>query len=320
MTIPQNHKILSKNWLLSKQNNDGSWEASDMSLSEATAGVLLDLKKNNSLDNNVIEKGVSFLKNCYKDDHYISTSNSIEKPHLYTTYIVCMFLNEVGLLDHKEQIKQWVVSAETSNHRWGQIPKSNEETAIHTIFALNVLKSCGMTWEEIKSKYTKQINWIKSFDLTNIYLYEEMQFRTKNTDHYGVEYGRLRLRHFVLPIIGNFYLDIDNTPGVIKITQKVLAQQFSGGWGPSKDELTMWATQQSIEFLDNVEKRILPSLSNFNYIMSCIKGINFYRAKLFFSFIGIALAGLFLFLPNYRANFLIGIFFMVVPWLLKNEQ
>jgi len=88
----------SKSWLISKQNADGSWEASDMSLSEATAGVLFDLRKINSLENSVIEKGISFLESCYKDDHFISTPASIEKPHLYTTYIVSMFLNEVARL------------------------------------------------------------------------------------------------------------------------------------------------------------------------------------------------------------------------------
>jgi len=41
-----------------------------------------------------------------------------------------MCLDEVGLLDYKEEIKKWVLAAETSNHRWGQIPKSNEETVI----------------------------------------------------------------------------------------------------------------------------------------------------------------------------------------------
>lgn len=318
---PKSQDIIKKSkvWLLSKQNDDGSWEASDMSLSEATAGVLLDLKKINGLVDQVVDKAVSFLKNCYNDNHYISTSDSIEKPHLYTTYIVCLCLNEVGRLDNKDKIKQWILEAETSNLRWGQIPKSNEETLIHTIFALKTLNACGMAWEEIKSNYAKQIAWIKSCDLSNFYLYEEMQFRTKKSDQYGMEYGRLRLRHFTLPIIGNFYLDIDYKPGVMIIAQRIIEQQFSGGWGPSKDELTMWATQQAIEFLDNVEKRLLPCLSNLDYIISVIKGINFYKTKLVLTFSGAALACLFLSLPNYRANFLIGIFLMVVPWLLRKE-
>jgi hypothetical protein len=34
-------------WLMSKQNEDGSWEASDLRLAEATAGVLLDLNSIN---------------------------------------------------------------------------------------------------------------------------------------------------------------------------------------------------------------------------------------------------------------------------------
>ncbi len=318
---PKSQTIIeqSKNWLISKQNSDGSWEASDMSLSEATAGVLLDLRKIGNLDDTVMDKGFSFLETCYKDDHFISTPISIEKPHLYTTYMVCLFLNEVARLKHKEEIKQWVLNAETANHRWGQIPKSNEETAIHTIFALTLLNMCGMTWEEIKSKYEKQISWIKSRDSINFFLYEEMQFKYKSTDEYGSEYGRLRLRHFTLPIIGNFYLNIGSLPDALKIAKRILNLQFSGGWGPSKDELTMWATHQSIEFLDKIECKILPNMNNLNYFMSCLKGINFFWSKFIISLIGISLAALFLLLPTYRANFLVGIFLMVIPWLFKRE-
>ena len=318
---PNSQQIIakSKRWLISKQNSDGSWEASDMSLSEATAGVLFDLIKINSLENSVMGRGISFLESCYKDDHYVSTPTSIEKPHLYTTYIISYFLNEVARLNHKDNIKQWVLTAETANHRWGQIPKSNEETAIHTIFALNILNMCGMSWAEIKSKFEKQISWIKNRDSRNNYIYEEMQFRYQNKDEYGAEYGRLRIRHFALPIIGNFYISIGKREDALKIAKKILSQQFSGGWGPSKDELTMWATQQSIEFLDNVENHILQTISNLNYLLSCVKGVSFFGIKIIVSLIGAALAALFLFLPDYRANFLVGIFLMVVPWLLKRE-
>lgn len=313
----QNIMAKSKGWLTSKQIDDGSWEASDMSLSEATAGVLIDLKKINSLDSNVMEKGISFLDSCYKDDHFISTPASIEKPHLYTTYIISKFLHEVGRLNHKEKIIHWILSAQTANSRWGQMPKSNEETAIHTIFAINILNMCGMSWYEVKSKFGNQISWIKNCDQKNNYLYEEMQFRYKSTDEYGAEYGRLRLRHFVLPIIGNFYINIGKKADALKIAKKIISQQFSGGWGPSKDELTMWATQQSIEFLINVENQILKTISNLEYLLSCVRGISFLGIKLFVTLIGAAIASILLFFPDYRASFLVGIFLMVVPWLLK---
>jgi len=318
---PKSQTIIekSKNWLISKQNADGSWEASDMSLSEATAGVLLDLRKIDSLSDAVLDKGLAFLETCYRDDHFISTPMSIEKPHIYTTYMVCLLLNEVAKLKHREAIKQWILNTKTANIRWGQIPKSNEETAIHTIFALTLLSICGMTWEEINSKYEKQISWIKSRDSMNFFLYEEMQFKYKSTDEYGSEYGRLRLRHFTLPIIGNFYLNIGSIPNALKIANRILNLQFSGGWGPSKDELTMWATHQSIEFLDKIERVILPGINNFNYFMSCVKGISFFWGKLIISLIGVLLAVLFLFLPNYRASFLVGIFVMLIPWFFKKE-
>jgi len=178
---------------------------------------------------------------------------------------------------------------------------------------------CGMSWVEINSKFEKQISWIKNRDLKNNYLYEEMQFRYQSTDEYGAKYGRLRVRHFVLPIIGNFYISIGKRADALKIAKKILDQQFSGGWGPSKDELTMWTTQQSIEFLKNVENHILQTISNLDYLLSCVKGVSFFGIKIVVSLIGAALAALFLFLPNYRNSFVVGIFLMVVPWLLKRE-
>ena len=109
----------------------------------------------------------------------------------------------------------------------------------------------------------------------------------------------------------------DDKVDALKIAKKIISQQFSGGWGPSKDELTMWATQQSIEFLINVENQILKTISNLEYLLSCVRGISFLGIKLFITLIGAAIASIFLFFPDYRASFLVGIFLMVVPWLLK---
>ncbi|NUN24383.1 MAG: terpene cyclase/mutase family protein [Candidatus Jettenia caeni] len=195
----------SKLWLLSKQNEDGSWEASGLKLAEATAGVLLDLNSINYDNSSHIDKAISFLDKCYKDGYYISTPRSIETPHIYTTYIVTKCLAKMHRLKNEKAIKSWVLSARTTKGIWGQTPDSNDETPIHTIFALFILNACGMPWKEMKIQFQKQIDWIKKSYMKQEYVYEEMQFEYDTLDEYGKQYGRLRLRHFTLPAVGNFF-------------------------------------------------------------------------------------------------------------------
>lgn len=309
----------SRLWLISKQNEDGSWEASGLRLAEATAGVLLDLVSINSVDSYQIDKAISFLDTCYKNGYYLSTPRSIETPHIYTTYIVTKCLAKLSRLKDTDTIKSWVLSARTIRDNWGQTPGSNEDTPIHTIFALFTLNACGISWKEIKAQFRKQIDWIKKAYKEQEYVYEEMQFEYDNSDEYGKEYGRLRLRHFTLPAVGNILIQIDEAQDALIIARNILNRQFSGGWGPSKDELTMWATQQSLELVESVRIDILPDISNFQYLSALFRKIPFSLFKLIATILGIGITVLFLMIPEYRINLIVGVFLMIIPWLIKRH-
>lgn len=307
----------SRHWLISKQNEDGSWEASGLRLAEATAGVLLDLVSINSVDSCQIDKALSFLDMCYKNGYYLSTPKSIETPHIYTTYIVTKCLAKMSRLRDTNTIKSWLLSARTIRNRWGQTPGSNEDTPVHTIFALFTLNACGISWKEINVEFQKEINWIKKIYKEREYVYEEMQFEYDNSDEYGKKYGRLRLRHFTLPAVGNFFIQIDKVQDALIVARDILSQQFSGGWGPSKDELTMWATQQALELVEGVRINILPDINNFQYLSARLRKIPFSLLKLIVTIFGIGFIVLFLRIPEYRVNFVVGIFLMIFPWLVK---
>lgn len=305
-----------KEWLISEQHN-GGWEASGIYSAEATAGVMVDLCSMNALDTQSISLGVDFLKSCYKDGYYLSTPTSTGKPHIFTTLIVMKCLDKFSQLEHKSEIRQWILSSQASNGRWGQMPNSNVETFVHTAFALNILHFCGASWEEIRNNYKNQIKWIYR-NINNLgYTYEEIEIVQPQSDKVGRQYKRLRLRHFALPLIGHLSMGMGNTQMVLHIARKIVLQQFDGGWGPSKDELTMWATHQAIEYLESIGTRTVPSLNNFSYLFSYFSAIPFVVVKSIFSIIGILLIAIFLLEPSYRPNILVGLFVVIAPWMFK---
>lgn len=305
-----------RKWLISQQLN-GGWEASGVYLAEATAGVMVDLCSMNALDAKSISSGIDFLKRCYRNGYYLSTPASTGKPRIFTTFIVMKCLERFSQIEHTSEIRQCILSSQTSNGKWGQMPNSNVETFVHTAFALNILHFCGDSWEEIRNNYENQIKWIFS-NINNLgYTYEEIEIIQPQSDKVGRQYKRLRLRHFALPLIGHLFMGMGNTQVALHIARKIVSQQFNGGWGPSKDELTMWATHQAIECLESIKTRTVPSLTNFSYLSSYFSAIPFVVVKAILSVIGILLIAIFLLEPSYRPNILVGLFLVIAPWIFK---
>ncbi|NUO10405.1 MAG: hypothetical protein HUU08_17400 [Candidatus Brocadia sp.] len=116
-----------------------------------------------------------------------------------------------------------------------------------------------------------------------------------------------------------FFIQIGKIQDALIVSRDVLSQQFSGGWGPSKDELTMWATQQALEFIEGVRTDILPDITNFQYLSALLRKIPFSLFKLIVTILGIGFVVLFLIIPEYRVNLIVGVFLMIVPWFFKRH-
>lgn len=306
----------SSRWLLSLMDSHGSWEASGIHLAEATAGVLLDLNIDGG--NPIIATSIDFIKSCYKDKCFYSTPEGSVVPHLYTTYLATKCLYKYSRLEQGDKIRDWVLSCNTADNHWGQIPQSNVSTPVHTIFALNILHHCGMPWSEIATRFSEQIAWIKDNYLKADYIYEEVEVKQLDTDNYGQQYKRLRLRHYVLPYAGMLFLELQDYRHAFITAERVLAQQYNGGWGPSKDELTMWATQQSIEFLVKIQK-CLPSASRHDVILAKLPVITHIWIRAAITVLILLLSAYFLYTPNYRENLIISFFVLLLTWIIGKK-
>jgi len=308
-----------KQWLLTQQQN-GAWEASGFFSAEATAGVLLDLLSVGVADDEVAGKALEFINLCYRKGYYASTPTSTEKPHIYTTYLVVRCLAARGRLEKKDEIKNWVLESQTSSGMWGRGPDANIESLVHTIYAYQILHLCGVTKDELLASFgdTLRTTIKRSTEVT--YVYEEIEVEQQASDLAGIKYHRLRIQHFALPNLGNLCIAVGNRHTAFSTARKLLEEQFAGGWGPSNDELTMWATVQAIEYLHSFKTKILPYMSTMDYLLYWTDLIPYRLAKLCLSFVGLAVLIIFLLTPNYRQNLLVGVFLIIVPWLFARGK
>jgi hypothetical protein len=304
-----------KAWIIGQQR-DGAWEASDFFSTEATAGDLLDLISVRAIDNNAINNAIEFLTSCYRDGYYNSTPTSTEKPHIYTTYLVTKCLSTYGRLEQKTEIRDWILKSQIQKGRWGKVPDTNIDSLIHTIYCYQILLLCGMSNDELQSRFHTQIERVLKESIYLNYVYEEIEVQQRLSNSSGLMYNRLRIQHFVLPSLGSFSLMISAKHVAFAAAQKLLDQQFAGAWGPSNDELTMWATAQAIEYLQSFKATILRPMSSKNYIFYRCTFIPYVFLKAIVTFVGLLLLVVFLLVPGYRENCLVGLFLMVIPWFL----
>ncbi|MCX5644475.1 MAG: hypothetical protein NTZ17_07290 [Phycisphaerae bacterium] len=305
-------------WLIAQQR-DGAWEASDFFSAEATAGVLLDLFSVKAATDDMVNRAVEFVSSCYRDGHYNSTPSSTEKPHIYTTYIVTKCLWTCGRLDRKNEISKWVLSSRTSTGIWGKTPSANVDSPIHTIYAYQILTYCGLSREGLLNQFGSELKsaLIQARGLS--YVYEEIEVARELSDPSGLKYHRLRIQHFVPPALGHLSVMLHDKSVAFFAARAVLEQQFAGGWGPSNDELVMWATAQAVEYLSCFEKEILPTVSWPEYPLLSTTLIPYGWLKFGLSLLGLATCVTFLLLPGYRENMVAGLFLMVAPWFFSRS-
>lgn len=300
-------------WLISRQTN-GAWEASGMPCAEATAGVAYDLLLVGKLSAIAQGNAVNFLSRCYRDGYFVSTPNYIGQPHIYTTYIVTKFFSKIAIDFEKDAIRQWVKGMQLPNGRWGASRNGGNETISHTVLALNILANTGKTWAEIENDYPEQIAWILKNYRANRYESEELHIPTNSLDRAGQLYTRLSLRLFELPRVGELAINIGDSVTAARVQRSLLNQQYQGGWGPSKNELTMWATQQSVDFLLRFKLEIIPRLKLWTLFHSYFSDNKYFSIRLIIFMVGLILTFFFLFIPEYRANLIVSLFMLVLAW------
>jgi hypothetical protein len=309
---------LAKEWLL-RQQKDGAWEASDFFSAEATAGVLLDLLSVQAIDDSTAGTAIKFLNSCYRDGHYISTPTSTEKPHIYTTYLVTKCLANYGRLEKKTKIKNWILNSQIQEGRWGKVPNSNIDSLIHTIYSYQILFFCGMDHHELLLRFQHQIKSVLKATINLDYVYEEIEVAQQLSNSAGLRYNRLRIQHFVLPVLGKFSVMMGDKGTALAVAGRLLDQQFAGGWGTSNDELVMWATAQAIEYLQSFETAILCPMTTKKYVLYRFNFISYSLLKALITFAGLLLLVIFLLIPGYRENCLVGLLLMIVPWFFARK-
>lgn len=304
-------------WLLGSQV-DGAWFASGCQSAEATAVVLLDLKNIGVLENESQQPAIEYLKKCYRSEGYFAcTPEYSDMPRIFTTYVVVRTLKKLSELEFKDSIIDWVRKGANENGLWGMVPNSKAPSLVHTVYALKILNYCGYKWDEISKEYRHCIKWLFKGFYDYLYVYENIEILMNKRDIDGEIYTRIPMRHFVLPIIGNFAIEINKVHVALQCIDRILASQFNGGWGPSGDELAIWATYEGCKFLHQTHDAVLKNVSRIDIILSRIRRIPYLSTKASLSILILLIAVIFLWIPHYRPNFFVGIFLAVLPWIYK---
>jgi hypothetical protein len=257
-------KIVEKSlgWLLSKQSQDGEWDTGGVCITESTSEILYYILSDvyKSVSSDAISRAIKSIQKNYKDGYFVSTENTTEA-RVYTTYLAVKALNRANKLDREQKIKikSWIENIKIHNS-WGEDFRSQQPKIAHTIYALKILNICGLNWENIHKSYKKTIDWL--FDEINnnpyqIYTFEEFSVAINSSDEYGQQYKRIRIRHFNLPTFIQFLIELRENSKALIITNKLISQQYKGGWGISESELTIWAAQQAIDSLITVRDNAL---------------------------------------------------------------
>jgi len=303
-------------WLIEQQAPSGAWNASSVYCCEVTSGVLIDLTRWDVLGDSAELKADKYIKSCYNSNGFFnSIPESTGTPHLYTTYIAVKALNEKQPLSQKmkDEIKNWVISSKASDGNWGGEPQCNIGTPVYTAMALLLLHYCDYDVKKMKKDFKSQLRYVKKHikGCGNLYESEEILVENGN-DLYGIKYQVLHTTLYGGPIILELFIALCEYQPMVNSISSILKNQYAGGWGPTKERLTMWATQQAVSSIKKFQLEVWPHLNFFQ--KSVIYKIPFFPIKVFFSLLFLGLA-IYLFLtPEFRSSTIVSAFFAVLPW------
>lgn len=318
-----NHEIKNKveksiKWLTGKQNEDGSWQAGYNYCCEVTAGILSELTYWEILPEEIKKKAIEYVVSCYSGEGFfcsVPVSNSVNQPHLYTTYIAVKALRESNSLEeeYKKNIIKWIQSSMSIDGMWGSEKSATSGTVTYTVLALLTLYYCDYSISQIKKDYKKQLAFVKKSikKCGNLYEGEEIIVE-QGKDSCGIKYAVLHTDIFAGPIMGELFLYLDKEKYVCRIVKSILHYQNTGGWGPANDRTTMWATQQAIRVIKMYKKQYLDGFNSKDASSS-----SDFFLRFVITVILLIITIYLLSLPEYRCGIIVTVIFMLLPWISK---
>ena len=178
--------------------------------------------------------------------------------------------------------------------------------------ALETLHYCGLSWDEIAREFCKEVKWLLHCGPPQEYTYEEIEVLGEKEDAAGREYHRLRLRHFLLPRLLDLALSLGKKAEGLNLSRKLLASQFTGGWGPSRDELAVWATRQACDALNRM-RRSLPDVTFLQRVHSYVLAVPYFAVESLIASVGLAALVFCLLMPGYRQGLVPAIVVAAAP-------
>lgn len=321
-------------WLLSNQASEGSWEAAEMQCCEATSAVLYDLNKTALLDSIKLDQAIKFIQSCFKENSYfLSRPNVQKRPHIYTTYLAVRALNvtkhDSFTQVQKQQVINWIKSAQSADEKWGPTPQCIEGDVAHTVFAILTLYYCGVSIKEIKKTFRTQIKWLRKqitvcATINGAFSYEATEaYVDLKADEHGEGAYILKSYHFNTALLCELFLKIEKMDVVQRIIKKLIVLRGQQeGWGITTDnKIFVWATQQAIDCMYEFEKKVF---RNGDSILGRLKSIIYSVPYFIIKFLVIIVL-----LPIIHwlckdaqkgADIILGIIMLIIPWLIKRSD
>lgn len=305
-----------KAWLLSRQQ-DGAWQAGGLPWAEVTALVLTDLRSV-GLDDCVITAALGYLKDCRKDGFFASHPDSLDRPHIFTTYACVRAIRAFGHLEQPQDIAGWLDGARTPSGHWGFSFRALEDSPVATAYALATLAECLGGWDAVRRQYPDCTRWLVG-ETARLQAFEEETVITPgaDADADGPTIRRLRIGHYARVDVGRALMAMGYETDVIRMARQVLDEQHDGGWGPNKEVLTMWATQHAALFLQDVRASVLPHASWLQVLGARVRQLPTWAVTVGLGAVLGALMVLALVLPSLRTEILSTLFLTIGALVFK---
>lgn len=323
-----NHKLESaQKWLLQKQSSEGAWNAAQMFCCEATSAVLSDIYSLNILDENATQRALDFINSCFDDEvgcfctvpiKTKKSSEVVEEPHLYTTYLAVKTLSELNKLKDSQarKVEEWISNTSISKDGcWGATRSDIRRSVPHTVFALSTLMYCGAKPEQILQKYRKQIKWLRKqvSKSENVFETEKIRSFSERDEDGNCEF-LLSIVHFNAALLCNFFIKIDEITPVQKLI-KIMLDMQEGGWGDSSNRRFIWATQQAVSCL----KWWKDHCANNTPLKRFINDIPYFGLKFTIAILLCPIVVWVLKDAGRIESFVLSIVVLILPWLFKIE-
>ena len=144
-----------------------------------------------------------------------------------------------------------------------------------------------------------------------------------NKDSYGKKANILKSYHFNTALLCTFFLKINKIGISQRLIRKLITlRSQQDGWGLiSENKIFVWATQQAIDCMYQFEKIVFKNGKNiFSCFRSFIYNIPYFGIKLPLVLALVPTTVWLLKDEQKGIDIILGIIFLIVPWLVKRED